>query len=135
MNLRHFKLLISFLPIGVNGTRKYQNVNVFKNYFLQFVLLLYSSKWPIYVTSCNHYHPTVIHYCPIGQRIGSSITEELQAVGPDLSTICMHQKNVDIACSVPLPDMRQATLRVHGNIELDICSISVGVRICVVGVV
>ena len=49
MNLRHFELLISFLPIGVNGTRKYQNVNVLKNYFLQFVLLLYSSKWPIYV--------------------------------------------------------------------------------------
>ena len=87
------------------------------------------------MTSCNHYHATVSHHGAIRQCMRSCIAEELQAIGPHLRAIGVYQKNVDIACSVPLPDMRQATLRVRGNIELDVCSISVGVRICVVGVV
>ena len=87
------------------------------------------------MTSCNHNNPTVINYCAIGQCMGSRIAEELQAISPHLRTIGMYQKDVDVACGVPLPDMRQTTLRVYRNIELNVCSISVGIRICVVGVV
>ena len=68
-----------------------------------------SAERPIYMTSCNHNHPTVINYCAIGQCMDSPVAEELQAISPHLRTIGMYQKDVDVACAVPLPDMRQTT--------------------------
>ena len=83
------------------------------------------------MTSCNHYHPTVVNYCAIGQCVGPCIAEELQAIGPYLRAVGMYQKDVNVACGVPLPDMRQTALRVNWNIELAVCSIGVVIRVCV----
>ena len=87
------------------------------------------------MTNGNYHHSAVVNYCAIRECIRAPITEELQAVCPHLRAVGMHQEHINVACSVPLPNMCQAALGIRWDTEFHVRSICVGVRVRVVGVV